>query len=196
MRSPMRRVAEVDRILKCSGGLFAAMIHHADSAIVRQAKDGIEQVAICEQSGLQSLIRDLHRRLAKLRKRNRDSAKDERAVALRTEINRQITQFNRASARFLDPGPMTLFVRQSMSTFDPSVSSGLTVDRKLKMLRDAVAETDAYRQRMRDLVSCALGDAEIDALVSRLNHAGFSIDQSQTFEFEGVHFCHALVASR
>ena len=193
---PDAAAAEVERILKRSGGLFAAMIHHADSAIVRQAKDGIEQVAICEQSGLQPLIRDLHRRLAKLKKRNRDSAKDDRAIALRTEINRQIAQFNRASARFRDPGPMTLFVRQSMSTFDPSVAAGLSVDRKQKMLQDAAAETDAYRQRMRDLVSCALGDAEIDSLVSRLSDAGFSIEQSQPFEFEGVHFCHALVASR
>ena len=91
---------------------------------------------------------------------------------------------------------MNLFVRQSMSTFDPSVAAGLSVDRKLSMLQDAAAETEAYRQRMRDLVSCALGDAEIGALASRLADAGFSIEQSHPFVFEGVHFCHALVASR
>ncbi len=189
-------VAEVDRILKRSGGLFAAMMHHADSAIVRQAKDGIAQADICRQSGLQALIRKLHRRLDKLKKRSRDAAKDDRAIALRTEINEQIAQLNRAGARFRDPGPMTLFVRQSMDTFNPSVAAGLSLDRKSGMLRDAAAETEAYRQRMCDLVSCALGDAQIDALATRLADAGFTIEQSQPFVFEGVHFCHALLASR
>ena len=188
--------AEVDRILKRSGGHFAAMIHHADSAIVRQAKDGIAQVAICEQSGLRRLIRKLHQRLDKLRKRSRDSAKDDRAIALRSAINERLAQLNRASARFQDPGPMTLFIRQSMSTFDPSVVAGLSVNRKLKMLQGAAAETEAYRKRMRDLVSCALGDFEIDTLVSRLADAGFAIEQSHPFVFEGAHFCHALLASR
>ena len=189
-------VAEVDRILKRCGGLFAAMIHHADSAIVRQAKDGIAQAAICEQSGLQPLVRKLHRRLNKLKKLNRNKGKDGRAIALRTEINGRLAQLNRASARFSDPGPMTLFVRQSMSTFDPAVAGGLSVDRKLRMLQDAAAEKEAYRKRMLDLVSCALSDAEIDALVSRLAEAGFSIEHSHPFVFEGVHFCHALLASR
>ena len=103
---------------------------------------------------------------------------------------------NRAGARFNDPGPMTLFVRQSMSTFDPSVVSGLSVDRKLNMLKGAAAETDAYLQRMRDLVSCALDDAAIDALVDKLTDAGFTIEQSRPCMFEDAYFCHALVASR
>lgn len=193
---PDEAVAEVDRVLKRAGGIFAANAHHADSAIVRQARDGLEQVAICEKSGLQQLIRKLHRRLDTLKQRSRDAGKDQRAIALRTEINEQLAKLNRASARFGDPGPMTLFIRQSMSTFDPSVAAGLSLDGKLKMLEDAAAETEAYRQRMQDLVSCALDDAEIDALVGKLADAGFSIEQSQPFVFEGAHFCHALVASR
>ena len=189
-------VAEVDRILKRPGGFFAAMMHHADSAIVRQAQDGIAQADICRQSGLQALIRKLHRRLDKLKKRNRDAARDVTANALRTEINEQLAQLNRAAARFRDPGPMTLFVRQSMDTFNPSVGAGLSVDRKSGMLRDAAAETEAYRQRMSDLVSCALDDAQIGVLACRLADAGFTVEQSQPFEFEGVHFCHELLASR
>ncbi len=189
-------VAEVDRILKRTDGIFAAMVHHADSAIVRQAKDGLEQVALCEQSGLQGLIRKLHQRLDWLKRESRDATGDQRAIALRTEINEQLAKLNRESARFGDPGPMTLFIRQSMSTFDPSVVEGWSADRKLTMLQDAAAETQAYRLRMLDLVSCALDDAEVDALVSKLADAGFTVEQSQPFVFEGAHFCHALVASR
>ena len=189
-------VAEVDRILKRAGGIFAINVHHADSAIVRQANDGIAQVAICDQSGLQGSIRKLHQRLDWLERESRDARRDQRSIALRTRINERIAQLNRASARFNDPGPMSLFVRQSMSTFDPSVVSGLSVDRKLKMLQDAAAETDAYLQRMRDLVSCALDDAAIDALVDKLTDAGFTIEQSRPCMFEDAYFCHVLVASR
>ena len=89
-----------------------------------------------------------------------------------------------------------LFIRQSMSTFDPSVVSGLSVDQKLSVLDDAAAETEAYRKRMLDLVSCAMADVDIDSLVGKLADAGFSIEQSRPFEFEGAYFCHALVASR
>ena len=53
-------VAEIARILKRRGAVFAAMIHHADSAIVRQAREGIEQILACEKSGLHAAIRDLH----------------------------------------------------------------------------------------------------------------------------------------
>ena len=193
---PDEAAAEVDRILKRTGGIFAAMVHHADSAIVRQARDGLEQVALCEQSGLKVLICDLHQRLDALKERNSDATKDQRAIALRTGINEQLAHLNDASARFGDPGPMMLFVRQSMSTFDPSVVARLSVDQKLSMLEDAAAETEAYRKRMLDLVSCAMNDRDIDSLVGKLANAGFSIEQSQPFEFEGAYFCHALVASR
>ncbi len=193
---PDEAAAEVDRILKRTGGIFAAMAHHADSAIVRQARDGLEQVALCEQSGLEVLIRDLHQRLDALKERNSDATKDQRAIALRTGINEQLAHLNDASARYVDPGPMMLFVRQSMSTFDPSVVSGRPVDQKLTMLEDAAAETEAYRKRMLDLVSCAMDDGDIDSLVGKLADAGFSIEQSQPFMFEDACFCHALVASR
>jgi len=142
------------------------------------------------------LIRKLHQRLDWLKRESRDATRDQRAIALRTEINEQLAKLNRESARFGDPGPMTLFIRQSMSTFDPSVVEGWSADRKLTMLEDAAAETEAYRLRMLDLVSCALDDAEVDALVSKLADAGFTVEQSQPFVFEGAHFCHALVASR
>ncbi|MCE2462274.1 MAG: hypothetical protein J4F38_16065 [Pseudomonadales bacterium] len=64
------------------------------------------------------------------------------------------------------------------------------------MLRQVNAETDSYRQRMRDLISAAQDDAEITDLADRLVAAGFRIDRNQPFVFEGAHFCQVLTARR
>ena len=72
----------------------------------------------------------------------------------------------------------------------------MSTDQKLGMLRQVNAETDAYKQRMRDLISAAQDDAEISDLAERLVGSGFQIDKNQPFVFEGAHFCQVLTASR
>ena len=189
-------VAEVGRILKPQNATFAAMIHHADSAIVRQAKDGIEQIAACAKSGLHDAIRELHARLDKLASRGKDPQHDDRAKTQRTAINECLSALNRESTRFRDPGQIVYYVENSMATFNPDVSAGMSVEQKLAMLRQVNAETDSYRQRMRDLISAAQDDAEITDLADRLVAAGFRIDRNQPFVFEGAHFCQVLTARR
>lgn len=189
-------VAEVDRILKPRHATFAAMIHHADSAIVRQAKDGVEQIVVCAESGLHDAIRALHTQLDKLASRGKDPQQDERAKVQRTAINEHLSALNRESTRFRDPGQIVYYVENSMATFNPTVSGGMSVDEKLAMLRQVSAETDAYRQRMRDLISAAQDDAAINDLVARLAASGFRIDKNQPFVLEGAHFCQVMAASR
>ena len=189
-------VAEVDRILKPRNATFAAMIHHADSAIVRQAKDGVEQIVVCAKSGLHDAIRNLHAQLDKLASRGKDPQQDERAKAQRTAINERLSALNRESTRFRDPGQIVYYVENSMATFNPDVSGGMSVEQKLAMLRQVNAETDSYRQRMRDLISAAQDDAAITDLANRLGASGFRIDKNQPFVFEGAHFCQVLTASR
>ena len=189
-------VAEVARLLNTKGGVFAAMVHHADSAIVRQAKDGIEQIAACAKSGLQEAARDLHKHLDDLAGRDKDPRQDDRAKAQRAAINESLTALNRDSTRFRDPGQIVYYVENSMATFNPAVTGGKSVDQKLGLLRQVSNETEAYQQRMRDLISAALGEAEIANLASRLRAAGFEIRENRPFVFEGAHFCHLLVAAR
>ena len=64
------------------------------------------------------------------------------------------------------------------------------------MLRQVAAETEAYKQRMRDLTSAALDDAAIVHLAGQFEDAGFKIDDDRPFVFEGTHFCHVLSATR
>lgn len=189
-------VAEVVRVLRPTQSTFAAMIHHADSAIVRQAKDGIQQIVACEKSGLHGTLRDLHKRLDVLARRGRDPKNDSEAIALRTAVNERLAALNRDSTRYRDPGQIVYYVQHSMATFNPAVTAGVPMEKKLAKLHDVSAETVAYRQRMRDLISAALEDAHIASLTRRFEKAGFEIETDRPFVFEGAHFCHALTATR
>ena len=189
-------VSEVDRVLKRRGAVFAAMIHHADSAIVRQARDGIDQIVACEKSGLHVAIRDLLTRLDKLAARDKDPAEDERAKAQRIAINQILASLNQQGRRHGDPGQIVYFVENSMATFNPRVSGGMSLAERHVLLRQVALETEAYKQRMRDLTSAALDDADIARLVECIESAGFKIDDNRPFVFEGTHFCHVLSGTR
>ena len=189
-------VAEIARILKPQDAAFASMIHHADSAIVRQAREGVEQILACEKSGLHAAIRDLLGRLDKLAARGKDAAEDERAKELRTAINRVLAGLNQWGRQFGDPSQIVYYIENSMATFNPRVSGGMSLAERLAMLRQVAAETEAYKQRMRDLTSAALDDAALAHLVGQIRDAGFEIDVDRPFVFEGTHFCHVLSAAR
>ena len=189
-------VAEFARVLRQSNAVFAAMIHHADSAIVRQAREGADQILACEKSGLHVAIRDLLGRLDKLAARGKDAGDDERAKELRTTINQILAGLNQRGRQYHDPGQIVYYIENSMATFNPRVSGGMSLVDRLALLRQVAAETEAYKQRMRDLTSAALADTAIVHLVGQIRRAGFEIEVDRPFVFEGTHFCHVLSAAR
>ena len=193
---PEPAVSELQRLLKPSGSTFAALVHHSDSALLRQAREGLEQVLLCEKSGLQPAVRDLHRRLDQLESRGKDPSDDHKAKQLRAKINECLESLRTAGARYADPGQLVFYVENSMATFNPEVTKDMNVEQKLAALRDVAAETTAYRQRMRDMISSALDDDQLKTLAERLQRCGFRISENQPFVFEGTHFCHALTATR
>ncbi|MYE24705.1 MAG: class I SAM-dependent methyltransferase [Gammaproteobacteria bacterium] len=193
---PEAAAREVARVLKPKVSTFAAMLHHAESAIIRQAKDGLAQIAACVKSGLSGAVRDLHKHLDRLATRGEDPAQDSRAIDLRANINRILAELQQEGGRYADPNQLVFYVENSMSTFNPQVTAGKPLADKLAMLQHVTAETDAYRQRMRDLISSALTDPDIEAMKRRIQSHGFTTEEDRPFVFEGTHFCHLLRFSR
>lgn len=193
---PEPAVEELHRLLKPTAATFAALVHHADSALLRQAREGLDQVLLCEKSGLQPAVRDLHRRLDQLASRGKDPFDDDKAKQLRATINECLNAMRTAGSRYADPGQLVFYVEHTMATFNPATTKGMGTEQKLAALRHVRAETTAYRQRMRDMISSALDDDQLKALIERLERRGFRIAESQPFVFEGTHFCHAVTAVR
>ncbi len=193
---PEPSAREVARVLKPKAATFAAMLHHADSAIIRQAKDGLAQIAACVKSGLAGAVRDLHKHLDRLATRGEDPVQDSRAVDLRANVNRILAELQQEGGCYQDPNQLVFYVENSMSTFNPQVTAGKPLADKLAMLQHVTTETDAYRQRMRDLISAAQTDADLEATKRRLQSHGFTTEEDRPFVFEGTHFCHLLRFTR
>ena len=193
---PERSAREVARVLKPKAATFAAMLHHADSAIIRQAKDGLAQIAACVKSGLTGAVRDLHKHLDRLARRNEDPQHDNRALQLRADINRILAGLQQEGAQHQDPNQLVFYVENTMATFNPRLTAGKALADRLAMLESVTAETDAYRTRMRDLIWAALDAAAIATLVRRLEALGFTTHEDRPFVLEGTHFAHLLRVAR
>ena len=193
---PEPSAREVARILKPRNAAFAAMLHHAESAIIRQAKDGLVQIAACVKSGLTGAVRDIHKHLDRLAKRNEDPQHDNRAVEMRANINEILASLQQEGAQHQDPNQLVFYVENTMATFNPRLTAGKPLAGKLAMLETVTTETDAYRQRMRDLISAALTDDEITAMKRRFEPLGLTPTEDRPFVLDGTHFAHLLHFTR
>lgn len=193
---PASTAREASRILKPEGAKLIVMMHHQESAIIRQAHDGVGQVQVCEQSGLHPMIRELVERLETIREKGDDPASDSETERLRQQLNTLTGQLHEACDNFRDPSMLPYYLKNSMAIFNPQVAGGKPVSEKIDMLRQIREETEDYKQRMEDLVSAAHSDTTIATLERFLANEGFVVDRSEPFFFEGIRFCHCLVASR
>ena len=186
---------EIIRLVRPDGGRFAALMHHESSAIVKQARDGIRQVVLCEKSGVTRLVTNILERLERLAGTGRKPDADRQSETLRAQLNEALGKLDAAAKQFADPNQIAFYVNQSMAPFN-SRHAGMTTADKKHGVAVVADETRAYKQRMRDLVSAACDDERIDAFTRRLSQAGFAVETSAPFHLEGVHFAHQLVAGR
>lgn len=189
-------VAEAVRLMAGDKAIFAAMMHREDSAIVEQAREGIRQDAQCRKSGLVGAVEKLLRAVEDARSRGQAPADCARCEGHRAVVNQITQKLHSAQSQYQDPGQLAYCMRSIMATFDPARSTGLTTEEKIKRIREVDAESRLYAERMRDLMSSALSQAEIDALCTEFARLGLTIDYSREIDFEGKLFCHALVAVR
>lgn len=192
-----RTLDEIARLLEPGSGRFAAIAHHEDSAIVRQARDGVEQVALCEASGAADMVRDLAQRLTRLRREGQDPAADTECERLRRGLNDALGRLRTQEApRFRDPGHIDLFLQNVMLPLNVKHRPDASPADKLDVLDRLAADFDAYRQRMADLAAAALPEALVDELPDCFASRGLTLVRSEPFVYEGTHFGHALVAER
>ena len=184
---------EAARILR-PGGRLAMIVHHADSAILRQAREGLAQVAFCLE---QERFLHLAERMVKLFRalkpggtgpgglhwspgavKVRESLLD---AAERIERRAQTPAAREADAGFIEfllPSVMQLVERSR----EPDAK---TLERALAGLR---AEAETYRLRMADLTSAAQDAAGIERISGEFANAGF-----QNIDLSPLHYGGAML---
>ena len=172
---PAESARETMRILK-PGGRIALVTHHANSVVVREAREGLEQHQLCLQheqlltrarkvvDAMATAQSDFERRLLK---------QDARAEHLRRKLNAAVERVHRQAGRFSDPGNGIGFVINGLqAVFAP----GLQAEQRRVALRELQKACDAYRRRMEDLLAATPDAAEFGRLLAHLRSAGLAVE--------------------
>lgn len=193
---PVAAIIEVARILKPEKSRFAAILHHTSSDILKQATDGLKQVAACEACGLHEPVRALLTRLDIVKSEGRNPATDVEAERLRKQLNSLTEQMHAQQEGFDDPSMFPYYLKNTMAVFNPRLTGEMTLAQKLEHLAAVDLFTADYRQRMEDLSAAARSPADIEQMEAAFASHGFRIERSDAFHYESTRFGHALIAAR
>lgn len=180
---------EAARILR-PGGRLAMILHHQDSAILAQAREGLRQVALCLEE--EAFVR-LAQRMVKLFRALPPGTGDgglnwsPGALKLRDELHAAGVRLQRYAqqpeVRALDSGfiefllPTVMQLVERSRTLEPGVINTAWTDIE--------REAESYRLRMADLVSAACDEADMARIGEQLAAAGFSGIVLEPFSYKG-----------
>ncbi|HRP35812.1 MAG TPA: class I SAM-dependent methyltransferase [Gammaproteobacteria bacterium] len=180
---------EAFRLLR-SGGRLAMILHHADSAILSQAREGLRQVELCVER--ERLLAQARLLIKLLRPARRDPSgrrlvlspgaekvRDDmlaavervRAYAARPEVQTEDTGF----IEFMVPAVMRLVDQ----------SHGVDPRRVQQAMAGLAGEIEAYRRRMTDLVSASRSRADMELVRAQLADAAFADIQLEPLYYGG-----------
>lgn len=193
--APDAAIKEIDRILKQAGSTFAAIVHTEQSAVVAQARDGIRQARLCLKADVAGTAKRMVALLERLRRDGKDPAQVPESEALRRELNNKAGQLEGHKGKFSDPSQIAFYVANCFAPFSNQAKQ-ISYSERLQAVDAATVQTEAYLDRMQDLVDVAAQAKKIGRLSELLNDAGFKHLEQAPFHFEGVLFGHSLVARR
>ena len=172
---PAASAREVARILK-PGGRIALITHHANSVVVREAREGLEQHRLClEQERLLEKAGRVVEAMtaASSAFEQRLLRQDSKAEHLRRRLNASVERVQQQAARYSDPGNGIGYILQGLSSvFAP----GLSVPQRRKTIRRIRKSCTAYRRRMEDLLAATPSEGEFDRLLGHLRSAGIAVE--------------------
>ncbi|HDK37461.1 MAG TPA: class I SAM-dependent methyltransferase [Thiolapillus brandeum] len=186
---------EVKRLLKPENGCFIAMIHHQDSAVLKQAREALQQIRRCENSGLTEKAERLVMLQQILAKNGHlTAAQQQQAQQLHQSFTQGIDKLNRYARQLKDPSHVQIFTRNLMTLFNRHNAARISPEQRLKAIALLRNENENYRQRMKDLRTAAYSEQDFTALQQALKKNGWQIKSTARQQYNGQHFCNHVVA--
>jgi ubiquinone/menaquinone biosynthesis C-methylase UbiE len=188
--------AEVVRLLKPEGGTFAAMIHHADSAVLKVAADALREIKHCEGTHLLDIAEKIISLQEILLRHGKLNEKEMAQIKfLNQTFSQNILQVKILIKQLKDPGHLGFFVDKIMHIFDRNQVETVTLKERRLTVEKLRAQTDAYKLRMTDLDSVALSKADFEVLAKRLEFLGLRGELMAPFHYGDLFYCMSLVAT-
>jgi SAM-dependent methyltransferase len=180
---------EIARILR-PGGRVAMIVHHADSAILSQAREGLRQVAMCVTE--ERFLR-LGRRMTKLFRGLKPGAQrgglnwTPGAMKVREELMAAAARLERHARRpevlREDAGFLEFVVPAVLRLLEQA--RGLSAADLERAWSEIEGEAEAYRLRMSDLVSAARDDADMVQVQDEMEAAGLAGLAAEPLRYRG-----------
>jgi SAM-dependent methyltransferase len=169
-------IAEAWRLLR-EGGTLAAILHHAESAVVKLAEDNVGQVEYCLQDEqLDKRVLELVRSMGDART-PADRARlkfNPKTESLRNELNTSVARINERAKCFRDPeGVIGVLIPNFLNVFLAHKDRSLA--ERIQYVQRVRSEFDGFRERMADLRRAALSESDAARLVKVLEAAGFVV---------------------
>jgi SAM-dependent methyltransferase len=187
---------EIGRLLAPDGARLVAMCHHADSAIVAQARQALRNIAVCRESPAPNLVRRLQQRLDTVLGSGQDPAADTECESLRERLNEAIGRLHDAADQVDDARHFEFFIRGCMAPFGARAMDTQPLSARLALLDATLAENAAFEARMQDLLSAALDDTSFETWCEALEREGLKLAESAPIELDGKPFARTLTFRR
>jgi hypothetical protein len=186
---------EIKRLLKPESSHFIAMIHHENSAILRQAREALQQITRCEKSGVAELAEDLIRLQQELAAKGTLSPRQQqKAQQLHRQFTQGLDKLQRYSGQLKDSTHTRMFIQNLMVMFDRRNALRIAPGQRLHAISRLRDDQQNYRQRMRDLRAAAFSDQAFSNLQYEFRALGFHIEANDPLDYAEQHFCNSLVS--
>ena len=189
-------LAELNRILKPAQASFAAIIHHTSSDILEYAKESVEQISLCSNSGLIDVSRKLLSALHQSKTNNTHLQKNTALDKLRKHYGDTFQNLERTASKYEDTGHFDFLLQNVKTIFHPSQLGNASLDTQMEVLDFIENESNAFNARMLDLLGTAMDSTDIAELTKSLKSFGFAIDQCDELFYNGKLFGWQLCARR
>ena len=172
---PAASSREIMRVLK-PGGRIAFITHHANSVVVREAEEGLEQHRLCLQreqllakarlviDAMAASGSNFERRLLK---------HDSKAEHLRRKLNASVERLHQQAKRYRDPGNGIGYILNGLSS---AFAPGLEASQRRQTIRLLHESCTAYQRRMQDLLAATPDAGQFDRLLGHLRAAGLAVE--------------------
>ena len=169
-----KTIPELKRILR-PNALFSVITHHAESIIVKQSKESLQQIAIClKESNIESILQEIINKFSEVS----SQIEFEKLIQstdlknLRSNYNLAIRKIASESEQFENKW-VTDYILSSFSKI-LGLAPNIPLEEKLKKIEAVHIELDTYTKRTEDLLSAALDEKQFGRFEKLLLENGFS----------------------
>lgn len=155
-------VEKISKILK-QDGKFRALMHNTKSSVTMASNLMMEQIDLCQKTGLTKTVEQLLKRLDWLSRKKNDPRLDKKASDLRERFNHLAASLLQSKGQTTQQDHIDYYLAELSGVFSQK-ARGLSLKEKLKIIQSVETDSQYYRLRMEAMVSASQNEHTLKEL--------------------------------